>query len=218
MRLIDLCEGRLDELKPSHAKNLRDMETNNPYAPNMEKYLKQNGFKLLGSGVYSQVWSQPKSNAVVKLTKVNGDKCWMSFAEYTLGHPNKHFPKISNLRVYKQSDVGKNPVFYCFVERLIHLDKIPKTKETFPLLAFLFTQMNIRLLEQEDIIKFMDEPNYSKIELEGSRYKDAQSFKAALKDLENNCPATCGMDLGKRNIMYRPSTGTLVISDPYADE
>lgn len=219
MRLIDIAvsdvlEARLDELKPSHAKGLRDMGEKDADA--LHGFLQQHGFKELGNGLYSSVWGSQNSNAVVKVTHGVGDKCWLSFAETIGKHPNKHFPKISKVQVYTDQSTQK-PNFYCFMERLTDIFDMPITDDDVELAAFLLGHFGIQVMPPPKIAELLGSNiTPSVLKDVGQSYRDANSLLETIEFLQSNIPHACRWDLHDGNIMWRPSTNTLVITDPFS--
>lgn len=221
MRLIDLCEGRLDELKPSHAKGLRDMQKKT--SSKLQTFLRKHGFRNLGTGVYSTVWGAQNSNFVVKVTKGFGDRCWLTFAEYVGKNKNKHYPRLSSVKLYTDSQSGKKN-FYCFMERLSDIKQIPMTPDNKPLIAFLITVFGESYVfgKEKEYAEFLgfgirlyELTTSEHVKEIASQYTDSESFNKAVEQLKTAKPVSCDWDLHLGNVMFRESTKTLVIIDPY---
>ena len=219
MRLIDIAvsdvlEARLDELKPSHIRGLRNMPEKDADA--FHKFLAQHGFSALGNGLYSSVWGERDSNTVVKVTHGMGDKCWLSFAETIGRHPNKHFPKISKVQIYTDHTTQK-PNFYCFMERLVDIWKMPITDDDIELACFLLGHFGIDLIAPPRIVELLGRNISTSVLKEvGQGYRDADSLLEAIEFLRSNMPDGCSWDLHDGNIMWRKSNNTLVITDPFS--
>ena len=213
-------ESRLDELQPSHARDLKGIEHKTPKA--LAAYLQQHGFEELGSGIYSSVWGQDRSGAVVKVSR-RPDTCWLSFIEFAAKHKNKHLPKVGKVQVYTDPNTGVTN-FYCFMERLSHINRIPKTKEYAGVHACLIRN-GICLLNREQWYELFPDPEEETFRsrkapgvVEAAKnYADSASFDQVIDQLsvyrEQN---DCAWDIHEGNVMWRESTKTLVITDPYS--
>lgn len=213
-------EERIDELQPSNARDMRDMENKTPKA--LALYLQQHGFKELGSGIFSSVWGQDTSGAVVKVSR-RADTCWLSFIEFAAKHKNKHLPKVGKVKVYTDPNTGVTN-FYCFMERLSHINKIPKTPEYAGVHACLIHN-GICLLNREEWYTLFPDPEEETfrsrrapgVVAAAKNYADSASFDQMIDQLsvyrEQN---DCSWDLHEGNVMWRESTKTLVVTDPYS--
>jgi len=160
------------------------------------------GWKKIGSGNYSIVLGKKNKNFVVKIN-TKYDK---SFAHYCLlihKFPNKHFPVISNIKLFKDSHGNK--IYVYFIEKLTSLPKNPSVQ---------------RLIRDiDDIVnekrRFTEDIDYYK-----NVYPHAMAYIDENPEIWNaiDIIAKYGKGIGDihyENIMMRED-GTLVFSDPLA--
>jgi hypothetical protein len=226
--------SRLDELKPSHVKTMRSMEKPEQTPDEFQNFLIKNGYNKLGGGAFASVYSMPGSNAVVKIIKKYGDRCWLDFAEYVKNHPSKFFPKISNIRVYKHTAISNeygepniNPVYYCLIEKLVSLDDIPISDTTIDMFCFLHKYYNLSYWGNlaDFYMDWLDENNKTVHDMNfdtfvswrADIYTDGNQFYNVYKNIGQILKSGCKTDMHEGNVMYRPSTNTPVIVDPSYD-
>lgn len=185
---------KLNELKASDAKYLIKNTFSMP--KEVQEYLINNGYIMIGEGAYSQVWALHGSNAVIKVS-TKADKCWLLFAEYSKLHPNKHLPKISRLIKYKSKYNGAE-FFIAFMERLEPISKAKWMTSSF------------------DDIKGMIVFSYDKEKMKEYTKKNPDLAKIFDDLIQARIKTNCGFDIHRGNIMIRPSTGDIVITDPLA--
>jgi len=183
-------------------------------------WLKQNGFKKLGGGVFAVAYGKPGHNRIVKVSK-RQDDCWIKFAQWAMSKTNnKHLPKIPWIKRYQGKRKGKATEFFItIIERLNPLTKSAITKIADPgVLLGLKHFADLDWVTMETIKK-----NYnSYVRASSQSRKDFSSqyanhpFVRALRQI-NNFQGKCYQDLHMGNLMQR-SDGTVIITDPIAGD
>lgn len=80
------------------------------------RLLKQAGYKVLGTGLFSTVFEVPDNPDIVIKVMKHTDYAYLTFAEHVMKHPNIHFPKIHSIDTYNAS--GRFPYVVCVIERV----------------------------------------------------------------------------------------------------
>jgi len=178
----------------------------------IQKTLLDNGFKLLGKGNYSSVYTHPKFNYALKI--FDNDDGYTKFIKYCKqNQSNPHLPKFrGNLMRYKNSS------WYAIRMELLQ----PFTKEEFLQEIYLikalkeifdfnnFINSNLSAMKLYDILDQSDSKSYQE-------WKDKNKLLfQTLKDLDNldSNSESFNIDLHERNFMRRGKT--IVIIDPFA--
>lgn len=83
--------------------------------------LKKKGYSMIGSGAYAEVWSKPKSRAVIKVGHCNpscfGIDAYLSYLKLIPSNTkNPLFPKVHSIKLYKHSTY--NGFYVVNMERL----------------------------------------------------------------------------------------------------
>jgi len=108
---------RIDELTAQDQMSLNMTKWKS--VAQVQKFLKSNGFKQLGAGQFSQAWTAPGENTVVKIS-TQEDVCWLRFAKWVRKQAsNKHLPKIHSIRTYNTKD---GELFVSRIEKLEEVD------------------------------------------------------------------------------------------------
>lgn len=95
--------------------------------PDLKQYLEDRfGVKEVGAGSYGEVFTHPDWNYVIKV--FDNDPYYLSFVDYVIHHPNKHYPTIvkkpmsmHSFHTRMPSDADK--FFIVKIEKLLPLDK-----------------------------------------------------------------------------------------------
>jgi len=166
------------------------------------KILADAGYKLLGSGLYANVYAKPDDNYVLKLFS-NDDEAYINFMYLTIGNPNPHFPKFKGKMMRVTDD------YYAIrMERLtplkINTDDSRKLARNLSTYTKLIQQKaGRRQPDNEKIIainEYMDELD-----------EEQPGIKYACNIIGNNLK-TETVDIHDENIMMRGNV--LVITDP----
>jgi len=180
------------------------LEDAQSYNTVLARYFLKNGWEEIASGNYSYVMKNPNKNFVVKIN----EKYDKSFAHYCLlihKFPNKHFPVISNVKLFKN---GRGDKFYAyFIEKLEHLPSDAVTDRFIDGINNLTS--GIRHNASDNFFKTLR-----------GRYNDAAQFIDANPDAWEAMKiiAKYGkgrIDIHGANIMQRED-GTIVFTDPLA--
>jgi hypothetical protein len=191
-------------------------------------FLNNHGFVELGQGQYGKVFHKKGSKSVVKVA-TKKDRCWLAFASWTLKTPESEdnaMPNIWWIRKYdhRQSEISRAETFFiAFIEKLEPFDNeaIANTVDL-PGLAWL-------LINEDDFMSYSTEI-LARFKKEGvpdltDRSKQWETLKAYLEKNKNNTfiktltkslgiEQNCRPDIHDGNLMYRPSSKHLVITDP----
>jgi hypothetical protein len=202
-------------------------------------FLRDNGYKKLGAGVYAEVWKSPTSPEVVKISKEE-DQCWIRYVKWIQKQGNnKYLPDIKSFREYElKLNNGKTAnMFIAVVETLEdataykdELRKRIKQKETLKDIAEWVWLQNAKwngfgstihhlmynspLLNSDERFKNLDANQRAEKLLK--MFGQTQIAKTHSKIKRELSGAGCEDDLHFGNLMYRPLTKNLVITDPLA--
>lgn len=84
---------------------------------NLEQYLLDNNFDLIGEGDLSKVFQSPTENFVVKINKGQVEKDYEKFVNFCRKNPNDpHLPKFGQIKMIKKD--GINFYYIVFIEKL----------------------------------------------------------------------------------------------------
>lgn len=194
----------ITEWTPSDVRHMVRTDWDNAGGPfdyaneNIERWMREKGFKPLGEGGYGIVFSDGRSRVVAKIMRE--DPCWMAFAEYCRkNRSNPHLPKIG-----KTMPVSKMGVYVTFIEAL---DPLPPEKYDFDLKAFLNLRIRYR-------IPSMAAYPIGRIKLAASEFETNHPLLAETLEEVTKLGTNCAVDLHDENFMMRGNT--IVIIDPLA--
>ena len=172
------------------------------------------GWTFSGKGCFSNVYTNPKKNYVLKLN-YRGDDGFLRYANIVRQHPNKHFPVISAL---KTVNVGPKwmPIYRSLflIEKLGPIryeDAVPYISAFEEIMTFFSTHLE-DLIEKDTTMKERD-PKYFNNTVLTLLYKNPELLQA-LQFLGQN-KGDNFIDMHTGNIMHRKD-GTIVITDPYS--
>jgi len=204
---------RLTELTPSIAKRLIKDKWETP--EDVKEYLIQNGYEMIGLGMYSSVWSNHGSKAVIKVSSEK-DTCWLKFVEFCKANKSPYLPKVS--RIAESEDN-----FIAFIERLEPI-RNPDLKIKLDQAITGISWFGRKILDKDEFVDYIrNYPSESKMEhMDRYDYAIAPLLKkypgfletiAKMNSYGKNLP--CEEDLHLKNVMIRPSTDIPVITDPW---
>ena len=222
---------RIDELNKDPAMD------NWQSVKQVRSFLKKNGYKMLGKGLFSEAWTTPSSSTVIKISTLE-DVCWLRYAKWAMKQPaNPHLPKIDSIRTYKTKN---GTLFVARIERLkevkhyfdkvitqIGREKDPKKVGEMLWVGMLAHPDLESLLNSSNIVRSLARsnvahlPQYMEISTRemilrllqnASKTKLAQTVKQAHSHILKN--PRCYEDLHDGNVMMRGDT--IVIMDPAA--
>lgn len=188
----------------------------------LQKWLSANGFKKLGSGVFSAVYGKPDHNRVVKISK-RGDECWLKFANWLMAQTkNPYLPHVPWLKQYKGTRNGKTETFFVtIIEKLdpFTTDVIKNIKDPVVIAALLlkgdFWANEKKVLQKRLVELGYETPKEQKeLLMDNNNHK----FINSLRMVSKRGGKSCFGDLHSGNIMFRPSNNSVVITDPLAGE
>ena len=220
-------------------RNLLRTKWENP--AQIRRWLLENGFKRLGGGVFSTAYAKPGSKRVVKIS-LRKDECWLKFAKWALTQTaNPYLPKIWFIQEYeglRRSKSTRKQVptkfFISIVERLnpaaddhgLHYGVIDNINDPVPLAAIAGYSPHLDPSEEEQLGERLAElgairEHTSGIRRASQRYVQKNKnhpFVKAMNKIKSMTGSDCWNDLHSGNFMYRPSTNSLVLTDPLAQE
>lgn len=199
---------RVDELKPSQAKEL----SKGQFTPTeIRDKLRSYGYNRGPEGMYSEVWINPDTNIVVKVS-VEGDDCFAKFCDLVQANRgNPHLPRIAHYQTVKTSD-GKK-YFLAYIEKL----SVIKHASVYRYAAA-WCEDAIDMLNEDitidELHKRLDARNLP--ESENDKIHDVITHKLldTLELMASKMPKSCNNDLHWGNVMLRGDT--MVITDPWA--
>lgn len=206
---------KLHELSIPDARTLKNIAQNydKQITVNLLEYLENNGFNRIGEGAYSWVYSKPKSNIIIKINYKHPDPCYIKFYNYARQNykTNPHLPKIG--KMYNYTEHG-NYYFILFMEKLkpVPSKTVISIGDPYMDKADILEKVLVILMAPEHRYK----PHHYDIldEFSQSHPKLYQTILTLKQKFANSFE--CKWDLHIDNIMTRPSTGDLVIIDPWA--
>lgn len=211
-------ESKLNELKFSQAREVKKGQIT-PAA--LDKKLESWGYKITGTGSYSEVWEKPDSNIVVKVSTRKPDECWRQFTKLAKKYKNnKHFPKIGKLHWIEHR--GKK-YFIAFMEKLQPVS-ILGSKTEMGLRDAFYEIHQAMVVHLDDNVKALllgggDPENIDVTEEDIQRVQELlpESLRKAIYTTYEEMPDNCLGDFHTGNLMVRPNTGDLVLIDPWME-
>lgn len=208
------------------------------------EYLTSNGYKLTGHGGYSQVWSHPNTNSVVKVSRKE-DRCWLVFADYVRRNKNNpHLPKISRVIRYQSKKPNAIPsvdhirdpsvdthyqaystLFIAFMEKLNPIkNQQYRPIEIMEELIYSYSELSDEFIASgcrftEDFYESAKEYNswreFRELAIDIEHDNQYKSIFETLFDIKVAFQNTgCKSDIHIGNVMVRPKTNEIVIMDP----
>lgn len=222
MKYTDICGGNrllppqlleinLDELQSplKHYKKvlgnkLKRMST-------LHTYLDNQGYEILGSGAYADVYAKPGEKFVIKT--VGNEDCYVDFVSLLSRNMNPHLPRVGKIRTFVDRSSRNNPItwFIIPIERLTPVDirkHIQREDVMFAMAA------SIILNPRHDHMSYFIRPMLPKSPHEiYEELKDKfPKLVEAIEFVSTNFNNKCEIDIHDENIMFRGDT--LVIIDP----
>lgn len=187
-------------------------------------WLEKNGFEKLGGGFFAHAYARPGSDEIVKFNN-RQDRCWIAYAQVIkqMSSPEPFYPKITDIRRYGGQDI----FFIAVMERLLPIeynDLLVLTPED---LAYLLTSTELYVVgDYRGAIKKLSAVLPDIDDFDPMSYNDTMQrmrdyakanmtpFTTTIEKLKNF--RGCDLDLHKGNLMKRPGTNQIVITDPVA--
>jgi len=187
-------------------------------------WLRANGFKKLGGGVFAAAYAKPGHNRVVKVSN-RQDDCWIKFAQWAMSKTNNtHLPKIPWIKRYQGKRKGKVTEFFItIIERLKPLTNQAILRITDPgVLLGLMYYADLDSNTEDSIDAAMSKISGRNVKVPDlyspripAKYKTHPFIKAITQI--NKLGGGCFSDLHSGNLMVR-NDGTIIITDPIAGE
>lgn len=214
---------RLEEFDIHTERDLLKLDKKSPRE--ISKQLKSMGFKEVSRGHFGQVFILNRGNRVVKVS-MKSDTGYEMFLDLAMRNTsNPHLPKISWKQNFTYIDNGvEKPGFMVALERLAPIpmrDYYP-TKQFVTQHADQFAVLNAIEKSGMGIELYVPIDYIPKSQLEKSNTEFwAHPLYKAFDKLINTfgrgkIKSDLVWDLHWKNIMYRPSDGSLVVTDPFA--
>lgn len=189
MNLFELAPYRDNDVLKNFVKGPAD----DIFMKHFLTYLKDAGYKPLGSGAFGSVFTHPNINYAVKLIK--NDPAYMRFVKYALAHQqDPHLPK------FRGKFMKIDALHFCV--RMEMLEPIINARAVSDYINY--------YLRDPDILA--DEPYDSSVEGTQNFFKANTGLARTLDELTDI--NTDVFDLHADNIMQRKD-GTIVITDPF---
>jgi len=199
--------------KPKHTKE-RNINT----IPNI---LMRNGYKQIGSGVFSSVYKKPNKNFVIKYNR-KVDSCYFRFLKYAMKQKNNPYLPKTKVLTYDESEK-----YFVVALELLHPfphNNITKFKKSSSHIIYGLNYFS-NTINDMTVTKFF-KYHYG-IDNISSIYNSVffanliEKFKESLFGKTyfeiNKLMDNCKDDLHQNNIMIRPGTNKIVIVDPLFD-
>lgn len=204
---------KLHELEISQYRNVLIGKWEMP--KNLITYLRDNGYKRLGSGAFSSVYGKPGNDLLIKIGLRDAtEDGYPAFADLARQHPNKHFPKVGKIRWMENRHGVK---FYVVpVERLLPVNPhdIHNIRLILNFVKSWAKHQNLTTVQQlKEFLAGGTITSPTAVATEEMIDKDPsllEAFMLIIKHLPERY-----IDLNDNNIMKRRD-GTIVFSDPVA--
>lgn len=198
---------------------------------------------MLGSGAYGAVYQlNKKTNRVLKVCGDHTDG-WPVYAHWlmTQAQYSPHYLEVYSIREVNADNPRLDTFTIASIEKLFDLRKAnkegcgsyypvdistgrnqPSVKakwngEEVHVPGYIFEQIEMIMECQYDIRNHID--CHTPLDRNSKKFmrKYPELYEALYLLLEFSLETECNMDLHRGNVMYRPSTGHLVITDPFAE-
>ena len=187
------------------------------------KFLKTHGFKKLGGGLYSDVYGRPQDKYVVKISKYY-DPCFLKYSEWMASQTDN--PYVPHFEWYKTYESIKGPLIILPVEKLRHLTRADFNNIEDPAICIgLLRYGNLYDADNDKLRKKLKDQGYLKGTLNFEISKElvkkfaSHQFIQTIATIHKKFTkgGKCSLDLHAGNFMIRPSTNTIVITDPLSE-
>lgn len=179
-------------------------------ASKAQMHLMSKGYKTLGVGFYARTFEMPgHPDKVVKVS--HGDECSLHFLNWAKKHPSPNVPKIYDLKVF--DPLTKS--YYCVMEKLEPISANEFNKNGIHVRRML-SYFRYFILEPNNKGPYKEKMLDSLKAMSHEMRKRTMTMIQAMMRMYKTFQNTCKFDLHDENVMYRPSTGDLVVIDPFA--
>jgi hypothetical protein len=184
------------------------------------KWLRKRGYQKKGEGHFAEAYMKPSHNRIVKIS-TRRDRCWVKFAKRMLQKTtvNPYLPDIHWIHEYG-NNWGYNEFFITVMEKLQPLT-IQTIKKLDPYdFLVLYEEVVFHKIDEQkidDLVekyreKVEDFEEFHEYYPDGVEHNNFYRVLSAIKNMGGGC----SVDLHDENLMYRASTNTPVIIDPWA--
>ena len=199
MLLDELAKARISEPVEKAAFDFFRTESRT----DLDQKLSALGWVPLSGGSFSTVFQNPKKNYILKINKRH-DEGYEHFVKLIHQHRNKHFPKISDMKML----TVKDDYYVYLIEKL---NKIPERT------ASKYANCFAHVIDHpyDSLARLFNSSNWSYLpQTTPQIFKRNPGLITALR-LVGKYKYIFGNDMHLHNIMYRKD-GTIVIIDPYS--
>jgi hypothetical protein len=193
----------------------------------IKAFQEESGYKKLGNGHFAYAFKHPSKDEVLKLWIA--DSAYEDFLKFCESHKSeKNLPKIykfGKLSTFHRRLYGfPEKIMYVRMELLrpLNLNDVGDISNDCPPLSKLIVQLSALHKRGHKFSlygnKSVDQSAWTKINLYWKDGKIPQKIIDMYSTLEKFKFTDHDLDLHDENIMVRPSTGDLVISDPIAND
>lgn len=180
-------------------------------------YLESHGIAVIGEGVYGQVFAHPSWNYVVKV--FDSDSGYENFLSFVTKHQQLNcLPRLKRgmvkLHQFHRRSVEATGIKYLNIVKMERLEKLPKD------LIYLTNSIGLT-----DLVRAMRrgdtwEEIVTEFHLDhlAKSYPNLEEVITTLQLYNKEMGVDERFDLHSNNLMYRPSTKSIVITDPTYDE
>jgi len=173
------------------------------------KFMQENGWRAAGSGSFGTVYKKKNTEVVIKQMR-NKDSGYGSFVNYAkTNKSNPHIPRIAG------PFMAGNNVFYI----LEKLEDIHWTTDEYNILEELISTLEFNRGRRNDhglndLTTIAEKYGYKMVKNVYTKHKTLMKTLLELKHFKGKWIDT---DWNPSNFMMRPSTGDIVITDPFYD-
>lgn len=206
---------KISEVSIHHERELLKTQWKSP--SDLKRWLRKNGFELLGDGFFAEAWAFPNHKRILKISKIQ-DQCWIRYAKWLMeaSRRNPHLLRVDWVKQYKCTKKPQK-YFLAVMERLkpFRYNEFAQLNEEDHMILY------YRDLLPDDI-PYLEKMNLQRLSKEYTEEDHARIRRSKLyKTLTGvrkiaGTDGKCSFDLHNENIMWRPSTKSVVVTDPFA--
>jgi hypothetical protein len=207
IKTLEHGSDRLDELRPSQVRDL----TKGEHTPiGIARKLESMGYDFADSGKFSDIYINPNSKIVVKVSK-RDDPCWEGFAEMVRKHGrgNPFLPRVASVQ---RVDSRHGSYFIAFMEKLLPL----RGPDRFDLATWIddaYAALETNEITPDDLMDGLDERKMPIRTPERIQNMINDHLVEAIILIYKHAPEGCWNDMHEDNFMMRDN-GQVVITDP----
>lgn len=203
---------------------LLDPANKDKFIYDLEQEFIDNGGEVLGTGAGGTAYTHPSWNYILKT--FSGDYCYLRFARFAANNQRPSYPRfiggVQKVIPHFARHWSQENIYLIRMEKLTPIDRADELYHQFKMLmrevitAHSIKNANNDILSIQDlhsiVMKYYDTDNFGFEEYGKNVMEAIKGFYEFFKNpkVMNNCR----LDLHSANVMTRPSTGQLVITDP----